>query len=80
MTKPTLVRRKSVWGEPFLVSSDNESHTCEAMHEVEGLSCARRSKWWVEIIGYEGTKEVPGQCPTFYVCNDHLTTVLEARR
>ena len=62
------------WQEPFLVQSGSDEDDCY----VTGCKWKDRGRWFVEVVGYYGTKqEYPlDQVPSFVVCSSHLALLL----
>jgi len=63
MTDPRL------WTEPFLLMSAPDDDPCV----VSGCRTRSKTRWQVEVIGYQGHGDAPEQGPTFTACLSHLT-------
>lgn len=65
------------WGEPFVVSAADDS---EHGRQCEAENCEAISLWLVEVAGWQGAGDPPYNCPTLYLCSEHLTPALEPLR
>ena len=63
----TLDRR--LWTEPFLLLAAPDDDPCV----IAGCRTQSKTRWQVEVIGYQGHGEAPLTGPTFTACLSHLT-------
>ena len=63
------LRDPRLWTEPFLLMSAPDDEQCT----VAGCRTQSKTRWQVEVIGYQGRNEAPDSGPTFTACLSHLT-------
>lgn len=57
------------WTEPFLLMSAPDDDPCT----VTGCRTRSKTRWQVEVIGYQGLGDAPLTGPAFTACLSHLT-------
>lgn len=71
---------KGVWGEPFVVSTDDSDRICEYETDDKKQTCEETSRWFIEVVGYLGQGEVPHNPPVIYTCDKHVTSAMDTLR